>query len=138
MFYKKKSRFFQKFFNKQILLSILGLIVIAVIAVSLGKNISKKYKINSEISNLAKEIVDIEKKNLEIERLIEYFNSDQFLEEKARLSLGMKKNGEEAVLIKGINNEGLIEVNDDQKILSAEKTVLSNPQKWFFNFIKKK
>lgn len=75
------------------------LTILALIIFSTGKEFLRVKKINQEINELQKEIIEIENKNLELSELLKYFDSDSFAEMKARTELGLKKPNERVVII---------------------------------------
>ena len=83
-------------------LMLIGLVVLVLISVPLARNMSKRYRVNDEINDLQREIDDLEGRNSELKNLVEYLNSDSFVEEQARLKLNYKKIGEEVFVIKDI------------------------------------
>lgn len=105
------------------------LFVLIIIGFGLANGTVKKYKVNSEIKDLQSEISRLEKQNQEFGQLVEYLNSDIFIEQEAKLKLGLKKEGENLVVIP---QQSLpTEVNNQD----ANKKS-SNPVKWwtyFFN-----
>jgi len=55
---------------------------------------------------LEKEIANLENKNSNFKDLVSYLESNQFVEEQARLKLGLKKEGEDVAVIKnGLDNK---------------------------------
>lgn len=119
--------------------ALIGLIIIVLISIPLAKRVSQKYKIDQEIKDLEAEIADLENKNIDLKELINYLESDQFVEEQARLQFGLKKQGEEAVVIKseevGQSQErveaggsavfGIVGSDKNQPAKS-----ISNPERW--------
>ncbi|NCO79828.1 hypothetical protein CO116_03000 [Candidatus Falkowbacteria bacterium CG_4_9_14_3_um_filter_38_19] len=101
MINRKRKNLFIKIFSSQKLLALLGLIIIILISLPLAKNVSRRYRINQEIKELEKEISALENKNLDFKELVSYLESDQFVEEQARLKLGLKKEGEAVAVISG-------------------------------------
>ncbi len=137
MIYKRDGNIFKRILYNPKFLAFLGLGIIVLISFPLSKNISKKYKIGQEIKELEKEINDLEYKNNDFKKLISYLESDQFVEEQAKLNLGLKKQGEEAVIVKEKNETADFGINDLAKGEADNKSLnYSNPQRWwnyFFN-----
>lgn len=78
------------------------------------------------------EIERLEGGNSELKKLLSYLNSDQFAEAQARLNFGLKKPGEEVVVVKSNDSlQGIIgSIDGEEKI--------SNPSKWLKYFLKLK
>ncbi|OGY41205.1 MAG: hypothetical protein A2Y82_02065 [Candidatus Buchananbacteria bacterium RBG_13_36_9] len=105
------------------------LFIFIFIIFSLAKGTIKNYKVNSEIEQLKKEIVQLDKQNQEFGQLINYLNSDTFIEQEAKLKLGLKKEGENLVIIPEK------ELNVEKKAAMQEQN-LSNPARWWSYFFK--
>ncbi|MEA2064709.1 MAG: septum formation initiator family protein [Patescibacteria group bacterium] len=104
---KKKKSFFIK-----ILLSNFFLFFVLFIVAVLGWRIYGEYGnnkfVDNEIEELKQEIKDLENSSKEFNKLIEYFNSDMFIEKEAREKFGLKKDGEEVIVVPketGIDNK---------------------------------
>ncbi len=148
MFSNKRKNLINRIFFNQATLAILGLMILIAISYPLAKNISKQYNINKEVKELGQEIAELEEKNLELANLIEYIESDQFIQEQARLNLNYKKEGEEVAVIKdkeeGDNAEEKIDNSINKSIynirglgkIKAEKEI-NNPVKWWKYFFNK-
>jgi cell division protein FtsB len=116
-----------------IFLGCLGLLTLIIF--STAKEFLKVKKINDEISELHQEIIELENNNLELSELLKYFNSDNFAEKKARTELGLKKEGEQVVIIPKEKNDNQIlpkSKSDDKKDSSK-----SNFKKWWDYFFNK-
>jgi len=92
--------------------TLLGLLIIILIGIPLFSNIKKQFEVNDEKNKLEEEIAKLEGKNTELEGLIGYLNSDEFIEEQAKLNLNYKKEGESVVIIK----------DEDVQIKKTEET----------------
>lgn len=145
MINRNKKNLIYRLVASQKFLALLGLVVIILISFPLVKNVSRGYKVNQEIKELEKEITNLESKNSNFKDLISYLESDQFVEEQARLKLGLKKEGETVAVIKnGLLNktENNLEATSSSIFnipgLSKVKPVapINNPQKWWKYFIK--
>lgn len=127
---KKKKRIIKILYNPKFLF-IIGLLIILLISIPLYKNISKKYIVDNEIKELENEIRELESKNKDFKNLISYLESDQFVEEQARLKLGLKKPGESVVVMKTDDSISSTTIQDN--LANAD---IGNPQRWwdyFFN-----
>jgi cell division protein FtsB len=96
----------------------------------LADNFLKKRQIDREIAELQKEIGSLEKNNGDLKKIISYLDSEQFAEAQARLNFGLKKPGEEVVVVKSGNSAKIAENG-----LTGEEN-LSNPAKWLKYFLK--
>lgn len=124
------------------------LVIFVLLMIPLSKNVASRYRINQEIKGLEMEIANTQNKNQDLNKLITYLNSDQFVEQQARENLNLKKEGEEVVVLRGLNEETGKEKQADTATPLADKSVfsvpglekaqarteISNPQKWFNYF----
>lgn len=135
--FKKKKNIFLKIFLNQYIVVVSVLVLLLLISIPLARNVSKKYDIDSEVHALENEIAGLQTKNLELEKLINDYSSTDFVEEIARLNLGLKKEGEEVLIVKRDDNN--IKVNDiatNNEIRFAGDKKENNPNKWFRYFLK--
>ena len=106
------------------------IIMASFIALSLSTNLKRSSEVNGEIIDLEREIANLERDNLEFRELIEYFNSNAYIEERARVDLGLKKDGEKVVVITNAAATGTAIAHVGTESLGA----LTNPQKWWHYF----
>lgn len=135
MINKRRENFILRILYNQKFLALVGLVLIFLISFPLAKNVSKRYRINKEIKELGKEISDFESKNKDLKQLITYLESDQFVEEKARLNLGLKKEGEQIVVIKD-DTAITTDTNLEGRGLGNSQN-FSNPRQWWNYFFNK-
>jgi len=138
MYKHRKKEIINNVLFRQSTLSLLGLVIFVAISVPLVKNINKQYKINTEISELEKEIDDFENKNIELNNTFKYLESDQFASEQARINLNYKKEGEEVVVIKSLDDQIAIESNNTYSVQGLnnkeENQKTSNATLWWRYF----
>lgn len=134
--YKKENSLIKKFLSNQSILTILGLIIVVLISFPLAKNVSKQYKINKEIDLLKGEINNLSNKNSQLKTWINFIESDQFIDEKARLDLNYKKQGENVVVINEKEETADTAANASASEPNA-KTNINNFEKWCIYFFKK-
>lgn len=90
---KKRNDHFLK------LVLVVGIIILVFICLSLAREITRKRQLNKEISSLRDQISELEKNKEEFSELIDYLNTESFVEQEARMKLGLQKEGESLVII---------------------------------------
>lgn len=110
-----------------------GVILLVIIAMSFTKDFLRARKVNQEIMQLQNELSLLENKNIELNNLIQYFDSEIYAVKKARTELGLKKPGESVIVIPKNENEENLAVN-----LSEIKKNESHINKWWKYFFEKK
>lgn len=143
MMNRREKNNFRKIFFNQKFLTLLGLAAIILISFPFAKNFLKQYRINKEISALKREIADLQDKNVDLKKFVSYLGSDQFVEEQARLNLGLKKPGEELIVIKPVSEEASSGTSSESTIFNIKGNAnakpavkKSNPKKWLGYFFK--
>lgn len=103
---------------------------------SVLKEVSRTRKINKEIAQLQSEISDLEGSNSEFAEFVEYLKTDLYLEEQARVKLGLKADGEKVVVLQGDESNESNSNSDriDTVSRSNTKNTTSNVSKWFKYF----
>lgn len=92
------------------------------------KEFIRNRQLNSEINKLEVMAKAAEAKNLDILNLAKYLDTEQFLETEARTKLGLKKPGEEAVVVNIPDMETATGTAVENKI------EISNAKKWWLYF----
>lgn len=124
---RSEASFVNRWFANQRAFAIIALVFLLLLLIPLAKNYSRKRLVEQEIADIQQEINDFESKNKELKGMIDYLQSDQSLEEQARLNMGLKRPGETVAVIQG---EAL-----GVTIPERETTVaLPNWQKWWQYF----
>ncbi len=144
MIIKNKRSLLKRLLFNQKFLALVGLTIIILISIPLSKNISQRYKINQQVKQLQQDIANLHNKNDLLKQSITYLESDQFVEEQARLKLGLKKEGESVAVVETQPNQG----NKQNEIATTSifnipglATVqptkpVTNPQRWWKYFFK--
>jgi cell division protein FtsB len=109
-------------------------VLLVFFAVSLSKELIRRYEINKEVSKLKAEVEALEIRNKELADLIQLYNSPSYQEQQARAKLNLRKPGESVIAIPEeelkMANERAIE---EQK---KQERPRSNPEKWKDYFFK--
>lgn len=95
----RPDNIFQRLFNNQRFLAIIGLIFLVMIIIPLVRTYSQRRLVEKEINEVKQQIDDFESQNQELKDLVAYLQSDQSLEEQARRNLNLKKPGEQVIVI---------------------------------------
>jgi cell division protein FtsB len=135
---KNKKRNFFRFLYSPKFISLVGVIILVVISIPLARSLMQKNMVEEEISKMKTEINNLESRNKELDGLMEYLQSDQFLERQARTNFGMKKRGEKVVVIKGKGKvAGVSTSSDTQSDESGNELKSSNFDKWASYFFER-
>lgn len=126
---RPQGSFFARLLADKRIFAIIALIFLLLILVPLAKSYSRKRLIEKEIEGIQQEIASFEAKNSDLREMIDYLQSDQSLEEQARLSMGLKRPGETVAVI----TESAVGV----QITKTEEVIAPpNWQKWWRYFAK--
>ena len=122
----------KRFFGSRLFL-IIGIPLALFAAFGYIRSYYSEYKVNQEIAVLEKEIKTLEYKKIESMEILNYVMSQNFVEEKARTELNMKKEGENVLVFKNEN------IYSDQGSFKDDRAgqKISNPLKWLYYFINK-
>lgn len=106
---------------------VLALFLFLIILFGLVKGTIRSHQVNAEVTQLQDQISRLNKQNQDFNDLIKYLNTDTFIEQEAKLKLGLKKEDENVVIIP--NSEINTKID-----LPTSQTQASNPQKWWQYF----
>ena len=112
---------------------IINLAILFLVTLSFGREFVRNYEIDKEIKNLEEKAAMIESQNQEILQLAEHLKTDDYLEEEGRVRLGLKKPGENVVIIS--EPEELTEPTQVPTAVAVqEDKKTSNPRLWLEYF----
>mgnify|MGYP001764503730 CR=1 FL=1 len=125
---KINSSRLQKILSVSNAMLVLSLLVLGAVAFPLLKSYSREQVADQEIKEIERQIKESEEKNMALKEMLAYLDSDQAVEDKARLSLNYKKEGELVVVIQDQTGaQGL-------PYGASAPADISNPVKWFHYF----
>jgi cell division protein FtsL len=128
-----KKIFFTSLFLTPYFFTLACLIIIAVIILPVYKNAVQRLAVNSEVTDLQKQIKSLESSNNDLTALKKYLQSDQFAEKEARLDFNLKKQGENVAVIEN-SGAGAGQLNNSNFTDSGNDKKNSNPRKWWNYF----
>lgn len=109
---------------------VIALVIAIFFAFIFARAYYQDYKVRQEIESLKEEVKSLETKKIDLLNLYKYVESDEFVEEKARLELNMKKPGENVLIL----SNAISDFDDDRLFVDENKQVLNNPIKWWYYF----
>lgn len=126
--------FLKRILNLRSVFVINALILVGLV-VGLGRTYWNNLHLKREIDALETQASTLESKTVEIKKLKEYLGSQEFLENEARLKLGLQKPGEETIVVEGLSRKEAAG-NSAESIDSIENRIgwLENPKKWWRYF----
>ncbi|BFD25239.1 MAG: septum formation initiator family protein [Candidatus Parcubacteria bacterium] len=95
----KKQSIWQQFFSSQRLLALVFLLVLIAVSIPLLKTVTQNQAIDKEIAALKEQNEAYLSKSEELKELVDYLQSSDSLEERARLNQGLKKPNETVVVV---------------------------------------
>ena len=103
------------------------LVLLLVFSVSLIREVMRKIEIQRQIAALEEKIDSLENDNKQLESLIAYLQTDDFIEEEARKKLSLKKPGEKVIAVP--------ELEESSDSSNASTSTLPNWRLWWYYFL---
>ncbi len=127
------------------LLFVVNAVVLVFLFVSFGREFVRNRQIQGDIADLQAQADALAIRNLEISELHTALQTESYIEREARLKLGMKKPGEQVVVVQrppagesgtgeGSPPEEAADPFQQLKDASAEGETVANPAKWWYYF----
>jgi len=104
----------------------------ALVAFGYARAYYQDYQVRQEIKELEEVHNNLKVRQFELLDLIKKVSSPEYVEEKARTELNMKKIGEQVIVIDSGND-----VTSTKKSDAVDEKPLSNPIKWWYYFTHK-
>lgn len=127
----EKQSLLKKFFLSRTSI-LIGVFILVLLTVGFLRAYYKNYQIREEIKSMMNEYRKLEDKKSELKALLDRVKQKDYIEEKARLELGLLKEGENETIIVG---NGLSKSGQSDNAVVESKNI-SNPRQWwnyFFN-----
>jgi cell division protein FtsB len=94
-------------------------------SLELLNEIGRRNKISNEIKKQKQQIEKLEQENTDLSSLIQYYNTNSYVESEARKKLNLSKSG-----------ESLVVIENTTKATTSDQQIVSNPQRWWNYFLK--
>jgi cell division protein FtsB len=121
--------FWQRMMAGQWPITIIALVVLFLVGMPTVKNYLKQKELDREIASVQAEANKYEDQNKDVKNMLLYLQSDQSAEDRGRLNLGLKKQGENVIVISRSNPVAATSTDDGAAIGDQ-----SNPQNWWHYF----
>lgn len=126
---REQKSAFGRFFQSRLFFVVIILALI-LITLSYARAYYEDYQVRQKIHELEDQVHSLEGKKLESLQLLQYVNSNNFVEEKARTELNLKKPGENVIFVDGMST-----VSTTAPLAApVDEPRLSNPMKWWYYF----
>ena len=128
---QQNNSLFFRIFSSKIFFGIF-LIIIIYLSINIYREIKQRVEVRKEISNLKMEIENLDNENNKLGDLIEYFETEEYVESVSREKLGYKKPGEKIIVFTEEASNGILSVSGEAEEFEGE----SNIKQWwnyFFN-----
>ncbi|MBI4117815.1 MAG: septum formation initiator family protein [Parcubacteria group bacterium] len=134
---KERHNVLYRFFSSGILF-VFCIVLLLFISYSLIREYVRKNSVGREIDELKKQILSLETDTGHLSKMVQYFQTQSFIEDEARLNLGLSKPGESVLIIPQKTKEEMAEIDPQQRIENKNFPDQNNPEKWLHYFIGKK
>ncbi len=84
---------------------LVGVLFLVLFSSALGREVIRHYQIKRDIASLEAQVDSLENKEKDLNNMISYYESNDFLEKEARMKLNLKTKGESVLVIPGIDEE---------------------------------
>jgi len=110
------------------LIFLVSILIFIFVVISFSKDFVRIREVNDEINDIETQITQLQDDNIELDELLQYFDSDSYAEQKARSELGLKKEGENVVVI---NRDDNLTENIQPIDISNNPSNNRNLKKWW-------
>lgn len=104
-------------------------VIVVFMSINVYSSMKQRMQVKREIENLKSEINNLQKENTELDSLVKYFNTDEYIEISSREKLGYKKPGEKIVVLTKESDINGSETNTT----SSDKSNIKLWWDYFFN-----
>jgi cell division protein FtsL len=136
--FNKSGRKLFGWFRFKIWLSLLLAGVLFLLLSALFNVLNKKSAIDEEINALKTEAARAQAQNSEFKKMIQYLESEQFVEEQAKLKMGLKREGEKVAVVTDADQaEPIADQAEPVAEMSTPQTagLKERWQRWFDYFL---
>jgi cell division protein FtsB len=113
---KQNNSLFFRIFSSKIFF-VIFLIIIIYLSINVYREIKQRVEVRKEISNLKMEIKNLDNENNKLGDLIEYFETEEYVESISREKLGYKKPGEKIIIFTEEDSDSILNIEREREEL---------------------
>ena len=113
---KQNNSLFFRIFSSKVLF-VIFLIIIIYLSINVYREIKQRVEVRREISNLKMEIENLDNENNKLGELIEYFETEEYVESISREKLGYKKPGEKIIIFTEEDSDSILNIEREREEL---------------------
>lgn len=113
---------------------VVNVLLASLVTVALGREYVRQRGLRADIARLQEQADALEARELELFSLTTSLQTQSFIEEEARLKLGLKRPGEEIVVVRGTPATQDAAPRSPELALPSTAGEIANPTKWWYYF----
>lgn len=103
-------------------------------SVAIVRELINGHEVRQQVQRLQHQVATEQQRQAQLQDLIDYLGSPTFQEQEARLKLGLKKTGEQVIVVPATNTPVEGSTDDGAQTGTAADRRLSNPERWWKYF----
>lgn len=103
-------------------------------SVAIVRELINGHEVRQQVQRLQHQVATEQQRQAQLQDLIDYLGSPTFQEQEARLKLGLKKTGEQVIVVPTTNTPVEGGSSDQTQSGTASDRQLSNPERWWKYF----
>ncbi|NCN07428.1 hypothetical protein GW933_01915 [Candidatus Falkowbacteria bacterium] len=139
---RRYKKIIKQYFSRSRVIIVVCIVVTVFLSINLIKEVVNRHQIDEKIKQYRVDVDRLEKENSEISQLIDSWTTSRQLEKEARLKFGLRKPGENVVLVVRDNNLNNNTIDQNSEVLggvvvSRDNINDPNYKKWWLYFFEK-
>lgn len=108
--------------------------LVIVFSIAIIRELINGHTVRQQVKRLQDQVAVEQQRQRQLQDLIDYLGSPTFQEQEARLKLGLKKQGEQVIVVPGTNSPTNATTSDLNTSGNSSLTPLTHPQRWWQYF----
>lgn len=133
---RRYKKLINQYFSRSRIIIIACIIITIFLSINLVKEVLSRHQIDEKIKQYKIDVTKLESENKEITQFIDSWTTSRQLEKEARLKFGLRKPGENVILITRNSNQNNNTINSDSEILGRLVVPSVNNYPNYINWLK--